>query len=269
MTGTPERTLLLVDDEENILRALTRLLRRDGYRILTARSGAEGLRLLGQNPGVGVVISDQRMPEMMGSEFLGVVKQRHPETVRIMLSGYTELKSVSGAMDEGAIDKFLTKPWDDERLRADVREAFNRHALGGDHPRPAAQTLSGQPVTAVPILARREPAGREDVIDAAQEILEYLPVGVLGLDDDGLIAAANQRAHQLLGAADTSLPGRRAQEVLPGELMTMFVSTEMGGEHIRRGVQVNGRRFDVHLARCRFCRTSHGRLLVLVPEGGP
>ena len=117
------RTVLLVDDEENILSALKRLLRRDGYRILTAGGGAQGLELLASEP-VDVIISDQRMPQMTGVEFLRQVKALYPETVRLVLSGYTELQSITDAINEGAIYKFLTKPWDDDQLREEIRDAF-------------------------------------------------------------------------------------------------------------------------------------------------
>jgi len=117
------RTLLLVDDEADILSALRRLLRRDNYRILTATSAAAGLELLALNE-VQVIVSDQRMPAMSGTEFLGRVKEMYPDTIRIVLSGYTELKSVTDAINRGAIYKFLTKPWDDDQLREHIREAF-------------------------------------------------------------------------------------------------------------------------------------------------
>jgi diguanylate cyclase (GGDEF)-like protein/PAS domain S-box-containing protein len=117
------RTLLLVDDEPNILTALTRVLRRDGYRILTAPSAAAGLELLALNE-VQVIVSDQRMPEMSGTEFLGRVKEMYPNTIRIVLSGYTELRSITDAINHGAIYKFLTKPWEDDLLRENIRQAF-------------------------------------------------------------------------------------------------------------------------------------------------
>jgi EAL domain-containing protein (putative c-di-GMP-specific phosphodiesterase class I)/CheY-like chemotaxis protein len=122
----PSRTLLLVDDEINILSALKRLLRRDGYTILTASSGQEGLELLARHP-VGVIVSDQRMPEMMGTEFLSRVKEIHPESVRMILSGYSELSTLTEAINRGAVYKFLAKPWDEEDLRATIKEAFRRY----------------------------------------------------------------------------------------------------------------------------------------------
>lgn len=75
-----------------------------------------------------VIISDQRMPEMSGTEFLSQVKAIHPNTVRIVLSGYTDLKSVTDAINQGAIYKFLTKPWDDSQIREHIQQAFHYHA---------------------------------------------------------------------------------------------------------------------------------------------
>ncbi|HET6718407.1 MAG TPA: EAL domain-containing protein, partial [Rhodocyclaceae bacterium] len=123
------RTLLLVDDEAGILSALKRSLRQDGYDILTAGSAREGLNILATHP-VQVIVSDQRMPEMNGTEFLSRARDLYPDTVRLVLSGYTDLGSVTEAINRGAIYKFLTKPWDDAALKKDVREAFRHHESG-------------------------------------------------------------------------------------------------------------------------------------------
>ncbi|MCL7942539.1 EAL domain-containing protein [Marinobacter sp. ATCH36] len=123
LAGHQQPTLLLLDDEENILRALKRVLRRDGYRILATTSVKEAFSLLAVND-VQVIVSDQRMPEMSGTDFLSQVKDIHPDTVRIVLSGYTDLKSVTDAINEGAIYKFLTKPWDDQQIRNHIQQAF-------------------------------------------------------------------------------------------------------------------------------------------------
>lgn len=120
------QTLLLVDDEVDILSALKRLLHRDGYQILTAASAREGFDLLSTHE-VQVILSDQRMPEMNGTEFLSRVRDLYPDTIRIVLSGYTDLNSVTDSINRGSIYKFLTKPWDDEALRTDVREAFRHY----------------------------------------------------------------------------------------------------------------------------------------------
>ncbi|TCO37196.1 PAS domain S-box protein [Dokdonella fugitiva] len=130
------RTVLVVDDEPGIRTALTRMLRSDGYRVLTAASGDEGLHVLSLNA-VQVIISDQRMPGMSGTEFLGKVKDLYPETMRIILSGYTEIDVVTESVNRGAVFRFLTKPWDDDLLREQVRDAFQRY-----RPRPGVEGRS-------------------------------------------------------------------------------------------------------------------------------
>ena len=123
------RTLLLVDDEEAILSSLRRLFRRDGYHVLTATCGDQGLALLAQQP-VDVILSDQRMPGMTGIQFMREARRLHPHTVRITLSGYTDLESIIAAVNEGAVYKFLTKPWDDDLLRHHVAQAFEQRVPG-------------------------------------------------------------------------------------------------------------------------------------------
>jgi diguanylate cyclase (GGDEF)-like protein/PAS domain S-box-containing protein len=120
------QTLLIVDDDPNVLTALHRLFRRDGYRVLTASSPAEGFELLALYR-VHVILCDQRMPVMSGTEFLSKVKEMYPETIRIILSGYTGVESVLDSINRGAIYRFYTKPWDDQQLRDNIRLAFRHY----------------------------------------------------------------------------------------------------------------------------------------------
>lgn len=129
-----QRTLLYMDDEVNLLAAVRRALRHSGYRVLTAGSAEEAFEILATNE-VGVIVCDQRMPGMSGTEFLSRVKQMYPNAVRMVLSGYTDLQSVTKAVNRGAIFKFLTKPWVEEELADAVHDAFaefeSKH--GGAH----------------------------------------------------------------------------------------------------------------------------------------
>lgn len=122
----PERTLLILDDEENVLRSLVRLFRRDGYRILTANGVREAFDLLASNP-VQVILSDQRMPDMSGTEFLARVRDMYPDTVRMVLSGYTDLATITEAINHGSIYRYLTKPWNDDELREHIHAAFRAY----------------------------------------------------------------------------------------------------------------------------------------------
>ncbi|MDR3388168.1 MAG: EAL domain-containing protein [Rudaea sp.] len=122
------RTLLLVDDEASVLTSLQRLLRHDGYHILSAQSAAEAFELLAQHPVHGI-LCDQRMPNMSGTVFLDRVKDLYPTTLRIVLSGYTDLESIIDAINRGAIYRFYTKPWNNKLLRDNIREAFRHYEL--------------------------------------------------------------------------------------------------------------------------------------------
>jgi EAL domain-containing protein (putative c-di-GMP-specific phosphodiesterase class I)/FixJ family two-component response regulator/GGDEF domain-containing protein len=127
-TPKRERILLILDDEPNILSALRRMLRHTDIRVLATTNPHEGFDLLAANP-VGVVICDQRMPEMTGTEFLRRVKELYPATVRIVLSGYTDLNSVIDAVNRGAIYKFLTKPWQEDAMLESLEDAFRLHEI--------------------------------------------------------------------------------------------------------------------------------------------
>ena len=124
----PPQTLLVVDDDVNVLSSLHRLFRRDGYQILTAVSPEEGFELLALHA-VQVIVCDQRMPIMSGTEFLSKVKEMYPDTIRIILSGYTGLEAVLDSINRGAIYRFYTKPWDDTQLRDNIRLAFHHYWL--------------------------------------------------------------------------------------------------------------------------------------------
>lgn len=121
-------TLLCVDDEANILSALKRLFRTQGYKILTAASGKEGLALL-EREQVDLVISDMRMPEMNGAQFLEQVKSRWPDTVRLLLTGYAEISATVDAINKGGIYRYISKPWEDTDMLVLVREALERLQL--------------------------------------------------------------------------------------------------------------------------------------------
>ena len=115
--------VLCVDDEPNVLEALYRKLRKDGYNILLAASAEEALEVMKSNP-VDVIISDELMPGMGGNSLLQWIKEDYPNTVRIMLTGhYTESEVTLGAINRAEVFRLLPKPWNEDELRGAVREA--------------------------------------------------------------------------------------------------------------------------------------------------
>lgn len=119
--------LLIVDDETEILRSLRRQFRRK-YQVFEANSADEGYRIMCETD-IQVIISDQRMPGMTGTEFYGRVKAEFPDAIRLILTGYSDIKAVIAAINEGNVFRYITKPWDPQELDAIVREAFERYWL--------------------------------------------------------------------------------------------------------------------------------------------
>ena len=120
--------LLFVDDEPNVLKALRRLFYNEPYITYFAESGSEGLALL-QHHAVDLVISDMRMPAMDGAEFLTQVFTQWPETIRILLTGYSDMQSTIAAVNNGCIYNYCNKPWNDEELKLLVRNALEKKLL--------------------------------------------------------------------------------------------------------------------------------------------
>ena len=115
--------ILFVDDEENVLYSLKRILRTSGFELLTAASGKEGVAIL-EKTAVSVVVTDMKMPEMNGTEFLKRAKEICPNSIRIILSGYAEVNSIMDAINEGSIWRFIPKPWNNDELKIALKNAL-------------------------------------------------------------------------------------------------------------------------------------------------
>lgn len=134
VTSNAGVTLLIVDDEPNVLTALRRVFRKEGWLILTAANATEGFELLATHE-VGVVMSDQRMPGMTGTEFLHTVKEMYPDTIRILFTGYADFSSVIDAVNRGDLYKVLSKPMDDASLKENIHQAFRRFEVFAENRR--------------------------------------------------------------------------------------------------------------------------------------
>ncbi len=121
--------ILFVDDEQSVLNIMERIFLYDDYEVITAPSGSEGLAVFEKVSPIHIVISDYRMPEMNGVEFLEKVYNGWPDTVRIILSGYADLEAVISAINRGHIYKFISKPWNNNDLKVTVSNALERYFL--------------------------------------------------------------------------------------------------------------------------------------------
>ena len=265
----PQRTLLLVDDEPNILASLKRLFRRDGHVILTANSGAEGLEVLSRHK-VDVIISDQRMPGMSGVEFLRAAKVNYPDTIRIVLSGYTELQSVTDAINEGAIYRYLTKPWEDAHLREQVQKAFEHKGLLEENQQLDIQIrTTNQELVAVNrqlgdiLQEKRYQIDRDETTLAiTREALQHIPLPVIGVDDGGLMAFVNAAAQRLFAQAG-SLLGEELAFALPA----LDAAIATAAEGVSFELLIDNTSYLVKWNLMGTHSRSRGRLVTLVKTG--
>jgi len=128
-----KHTILLVDDERNILNSLTRLLRDEEREILTAENATEGLEKIKSVNGVDLVISDHRLPDISGIDFLIKVKHSYPDTIRILITGYPDLYSAIQAINMGQVYRYIPKPWDNEELKLIVKQALDYYDVLRDN----------------------------------------------------------------------------------------------------------------------------------------
>jgi len=188
------------------------------------------------------------MPGMTGVEFLHRAKALYPQTVRMVLSGFTELQSIIDAVNEGAIYKFLTKPWDDERLRGHVAEAFRQKELGDENRRLAHQveTANADLATLNARLEQLLSQQREhaDMLEASagsmRQLVEELPAAVAAVDPDGQIVFVNREASEHLPGAMGWI-GRNARDAWPTPFATAVLDDLLPSE----GIELDGRRFSV------------------------
>ena len=135
-----KRTILFVDDEEKVLKSLQRgLIDEEAYSCLFATSGKQALDLLEKHE-VHVICTDMRMPEMNGLELLKIVKEKYPQIVRLVLSGYTQVGMLLTAINQGEIFKFITKPWKlEEEFKGVIQQAIEYYDLKAERDRLAAE----------------------------------------------------------------------------------------------------------------------------------
>lgn len=130
----PQYNVLLVDDSRNILKALERALRGDGYRLFMAQSADEALIVL-RSEEIDLIITDENMPGVSGTQLLEIVVEEHPEVIRFMITGATDIEVAKRAINQGAIRRFFSKPWDDFELQVAVQQSLEHRRVQRENKR--------------------------------------------------------------------------------------------------------------------------------------
>lgn len=219
-----EKAVLFVDDEPAILASIKRLLRKEPYSVYTADGGAAGLALLREKE-IQVVVSDQRMPEMSGTQFLHAVKERYPDTLRIVLSGFAEAATIVDAINEGEVWRFIGKPWNEEDLRSTIRQAFEHYDIVLENR--SLQQQSNEQLKELQRLNRMlegSVEARTRSLQMSQEVLECLPLMVVGISQEQELILVNREAGRRLEPLAGILPGTNIDEILPASAVTAIRS---------------------------------------------
>ena len=262
-----ERTVLCVDDEDSILRALHRTLRKEPYRVITTSDGEEAIRILGETD-----VSDQRMPKMQGFELLKKVKEKHPDAVRVILSGYADAGSILDSVNRANIFRFLVKPWDDETLRHDISDCISQYDLCTRHEEDYHK-LNEQLVEAKHVCNMMQ--SRFDnvsmTLSLLQKVLEQLPLPTAVIGSSKTIDLANRPFRSYFGFEDASIIGRGISDVFSETLLCALL------DHIDRhkrgmyGSNSSWFREGNYLCALRSVMTSdrHAVVVTMVPQLEP
>ncbi len=259
--------ILLVDDEEAILSSLKRLLRKEGYSIVTSQSGEEALELV-NDFSFALVVADQKMQGMEGGEFLQKFKETSPDTIRVILSGYVDPAMVVESINQGEIYRFFAKPWDDETLKAGIRQCVEHYQLQSENKRLLSQ-IKEQNATLVDMNEQLEElvASRTHSLTLSQEIVDMLPVSVLCVDDNLDIMICNKTAIQALHLDGGFMPGENCADFFSENMQNALRSClECEERSVHKEHSFNGSDIDFSCLLCPLPRSPSRGVLVLIEE---
>jgi CheY-like chemotaxis protein len=194
MNSSSQPRILVVDDEEAILETMTFTF-QDDYEVLTALDAARALDLMDHHASIAAVITDQRMPDCTGVELLKQIHARSPETVRILLTGFSDSDDTIRAINDGHIYAYISKPWDQDELRRIVGQAVELYQLASEN--------------------RRLLGDLQDANSLLEAMMDQLEVGAIATDEVGIIRAANRPVRAYLDLS-SELNGKLLSEVLAG-----------------------------------------------------
>ncbi len=265
--------ILCVDDERNVLKSIERLFLDDDYDIITAASGDEGLDILRSDTPVQIVISDYRMPGMNGVDFLREVCEYWPDTVRIVLSGYADTAAIVSAINEGRIYKFIPKPWNDDELKVTISNAIERYILHEknmeltEELKKKNEELQGLNDNLERLVSERtsELIFQNRVLTHSQNILDSLPLAVLGIDSDGLIVQCNQKGLDLFRKSDSTILGMDRRTVLSKEINELIDGVIKNNSP--SGNLLISKNFMVRYTSMKYPDGQEGVVLVFIQDG--
>lgn len=269
-----QHTVLCVDDEKNILNSLKRLLRKEDYHILTASSGQEALKILNGNE-VHIVITDQRMPAMSGTEFLARVKEDFPDAIRIILTGYTDVGSITDSINKGNVYKFFLKPWNNQNLKLEIRQAIDQYDLIQDNKRLHEKVYKqndelkriNENLEELVCARTADLELRNQALELSRAILEDIPLPIIGISAEGMVAFINRKVQEMLGNISGLELGGSARDFFPNQVVdTIDEVHTSASEKFIEGIAVSGVNYDIQFMPLSGRFKGKGTIMTLKPR---
>lgn len=214
MTSPARPRILVVDDEEAILETMSFTF-MDDYEVVTSTDARRALEILAESDPFAVVITDQRMPGMTGVELLAEVLEKHPQTMRIMLTGFADSEATIQAINDGQVYAYINKPWETDELKQLVRRAVGHYQLASENTRLLIDLRSAN--------------------SFLEAVMDRLHTGAIAVDADGVVRAANRPARDYLALSSdprgASLYEGLAREGLAEVATTIEALIEGGDSH--------------------------------------
>jgi signal transduction histidine kinase len=249
--------ILVIDDEPHVVQSVRELLRLD-YRVLGTTRASEAIGMLGEQP-IDVVMSDQRMPEMTGVELLHQVSETYPDAIRLLFTGYADIRAVIDAINRGSVYRYITKPWDPDELQTVVRDAVERHDLIVERQRLVTELerANEELVRANAELAAASELKSNFIQVASHELRTplaiLLPLTSLATRAEGVreplrewlggIANATDRMRRRVDELTTMLALEKFDRLLAPGVLDLFALLESAAEEVRPFVQLRRQTF--------------------------
>jgi CheY-like chemotaxis protein len=244
--STPLPRILVVDDEEAILETMTFTF-QDDYDVFTSNDPRKALDILDENAPFAAVLTDQRMPEMSGVEFVSEVWRRHPNTVRMILTGFSDMDAIIQAINDGHVYSYIPKPWEPDQLKQVMKQAIEHYKLTVENER---------------LLANVQ---RANVFLAA--VMDELDTGAIAVDSDDVVQAVNRPVREYMGLDEIptgvrlkDCVGSRSFEAIENAAIAMAAG-DAGGA-VFEDVDVDEHRFRVTTRELAADGASIGRVIL-------
>ncbi len=243
-----KRTILIIDDERDVINALLRQLRKEPIIILSASSTEEAFTILKENK-VHLVIADHRMPSTTGVEFLRRVKKQWPDIVRFIISGYIETALLISAINEGEVYRFITKPWDGKKLKEYIYDGLQHYDVLESNRDVMNELLKYNECLDAQVTDRNR------ALNLSNSIFEELPFGIIAIDEDNKILRTNTYINDLFNIKNKDQNGivRETIDFLFPPCITDFIENGLSkndGQAAKK-FELKNKAVTVHVRRLR------------------